>query len=210
MLETQTREPAEASGLAPGIIRRRRPMNARILAGLAAAELVTIRPLDASGVNGIAVEVGDSKSSRCEVTLSRVSLQKQVDAIRVRGKHGNLVCYWDLSMGCWKNDSFSRSHSRLMDVGLTPVVRLEASDRSSPTPYLEAGIGAHVLSHASVNAFRRFGSSFQFGDHLGVGIRCGENGRYDISYRLQHLSNGGIQSPNRGINYNVLRVGLHF
>ncbi len=98
----------------------------------------------------------------------------------------------------------------MTDVGLTPLFRFERECQSSVLPYLEAGIGAHILSNTSVSDFRRFGSALQFGDHLGLGIRFGKTGHYDISYRFQHLSNGGIKGPNRGINYNLLRLGYHF
>ena len=55
-----------------------------------------------------------------------------------------------------------------------------------------------------------FGSSFQFGDHIGAGVRFGDKGRYDVGYRYQHLSNAGIKEPNQGINFHQLRLQYHF
>ena len=55
-----------------------------------------------------------------------------------------------------------------------------------------------------------FGSSFQFGDHIGGGIRFGDKGQYDVGYKYQHLSNAGIKQPNQGINYHILRLQYRF
>jgi hypothetical protein len=67
-----------------------------------------------------------------------------------------------------------------------------------------------LLSATSLNSQRQFGSSFQFGDHVGAGVRFGEKGQYDLGYRYQHFSNAGIKGPNQGINYNELRLQYHF
>ena len=77
-------------------------------------------------------------------------------------------------------------------------------------PYVEAAIGFHLLSDQRVNFRRRFSTSFQYGDHLGVGARFGGRQRWDASFRLQHLSNGGLARPNPGINFVQLRLQYHF
>ena len=48
-----------------------------------------------------------------------------------------------------------------------------------------------------------FSTRFQFGDHLGVGVR---RGQYDIGLRLQHLSNAGLRNPNPGVNFLQLHL----
>ena len=68
----------------------------------------------------------------------------------------------------------------------------------------------HFLSATSVSPQRQFGSSFQFGDHVGAGVRFGEKSKYEIGYRYQHFSNAGIKGPNQGINFNELRLQYHF
>src|SRR5437762_2379563 len=57
---------------------------------------------------------------------------------------------------------------------------------------------------------RAFSTNFQYGDHIGVGARFGERYRYDLSLRLQHLSNGGLAHPNPGINFLQMRLAYHF
>ena len=167
-------------------------------------------PMVAGPLDGVFLENGHARSTHCELTLTRVSFQQEILALH-RGEDGwHLRGSWDLGVGFWKNDSSCRTNAGLVDVGLTPILRLEHQSASSVIPYAEAGVGAHLLSRTSVSDFRRFGSAFEFGDHCGIGFRCGSGGRYDVSCRLQHISNAGIQSPNRGINYGLARVGYRF
>jgi len=100
---------------------------------------------------------------------------------------------------------------------VTEIVRSSArqarESRTNPgafAPYLEAAVGVHLLSESSVSAERRFGTSFQFGSHLGAGVRFGPRRAFDLSYRYQHLSNLGIKHPNQGIDFHLLRFQYHF
>ena len=118
--------------------------------------------------------------------------------------------YWDANLGYWHGHSSACENNDILDIGFTPVFRLQQNRMSGLAPYAEAGIGFHFLSDTSINADRKFGSSFQFGDHIGVGLRFGKKHQYDLSYRFQHLSNGGIKQPNQGINFNQIRFSYHF
>ncbi len=153
----------------------------------------------AAAFDGAALEIGrgDERSE-----LVRGSLQWKWERRWFNGSGWHLAGYWEASVGAWTTDK------TLIDFGLTPVFRLQASDSSGP--YLEAAIGFHLLSDLSVTRTRIFGSSFQFGDHLGAGWRLGDRGRYDLSVRIQHLSNGGLKKPNPGINFALLRLAYHF
>jgi opacity protein-like surface antigen len=75
--------------------------------------------------------------------------------------------------------------------------------------YLEAGIGAHLISSTALGN-KRFGTAFQFGDHLGFGYRFGARGAADIGYRYQHLSNADIKVPNNGIDFHQVRLQYWF
>jgi hypothetical protein len=57
---------------------------------------------------------------------------------------------------------------------------------------------------------RRLGSAFQFADHIGFGILFGEHKQFELGYRFQHISNGGIKQPNQGLNLNLLHFVYHF
>ncbi|OGS81673.1 MAG: hypothetical protein A2061_08255 [Gallionellales bacterium GWA2_59_43] len=116
---------------------------------------------------------------------------------------------WEASVGTWRGNSVVGNQT-ITDIGVTPVFRLQQKHPSGIAPYLEGAIGFHLISPTFIYANRQFGSSFQFGDHLGVGMRFGERQQFDLAYRYQHLSNGGIKQPNQGINFSQIRFAYHF
>lgn len=117
---------------------------------------------------------------------------------------------WEASAGYWHGHSGAGGNRDLGDFGITPVFRFQRDDPTGFAPYLEAAIGIHLLTGTSINADRKFGSPYQFGDHLGIGARFGAKGQYDLAYRYQHLSNGSIKQPNQGINFSIVRFSYHF
>ena len=48
-----------------------------------------------------------------------------------------------------------------------------------------------------------FSTAVQFGEHVGVGWR---SGHWHFAARLQHLSNAGLDHPNPGINFVLVRA----
>lgn len=114
---------------------------------------------------------------------------------------------WEASIGSWQGRG--AAGGSVTDIGITPVFRLQQKQPSNVAPYFEGAIGFHLLSQTSINGNRHFGSSFQFGDHLGAGVRFGERRQFDLAYRFQHLSNGSIKQPNQGINFHQLRFAYH-
>jgi hypothetical protein len=164
----------------------------------------------ACALDGLAFEFGHSDSSNANVNLYRVSAQWDWKKRLVEMGSWNLGGYWETTFGYWDNNSFGRSGDSIFDVGVTPVLRLQPNNLAGTSVYAELGVGVHLLSRTSVSPQRQFGSAFQFGDHVGAGLRFGEKGQYDIGYRYQHLSNAGIKGPNQGINYHQLRLQYHF
>jgi hypothetical protein len=51
-------------------------------------------------------------------------------------------------------------------------------------------------------------TSFEFGSHVGAGLRLGERGETRVGIALQHLSNGGIKEPNSGVNFLLLNASF--
>jgi lipid A 3-O-deacylase len=146
----------------------------------------------AHAVDGAAVEVGYGDDS---TRLLRFAL---TDVWRKREpgmREWRLAGYWEFSAGVWDNKEES-----VADIGITPVFRFERSPL-----YVEGAIGLRLVS-THISAHRVFSTSFQFGDHLGAGFRFGPRERYDLGFRVQHISNGGISSPNPGINFVIVRL----
>ncbi|MBI3223287.1 MAG: acyloxyacyl hydrolase [Nitrosomonadales bacterium] len=121
-----------------------------------------------------------------------------------------LTGFWEASVGMWRGRSSIGDNQTVKDLGFTPVFRFQQKHPSGVAPYLEAAIGFHLISPTFIYANRRFGSAFQFGDHIGFGARFGEHQQFDLGYRFQHLSNGGIKKPNQGININQVHFAYRF
>jgi lipid A 3-O-deacylase len=114
----------------------------------------------------------------------------------------------EADLAYWHSRSDQTGHQSLFEVGVTPVFRFApASD--AYRFFVEAGIGAHFLSHTSISG-RQFSTSFQFGDLIGAGWRFGGRRQYEISLRVEHFSNAGIAHPNQGIEFAMLRLARRF
>jgi lipid A 3-O-deacylase len=153
----------------------------------------------AHAADGFSLEAGHGDE---DTNLWRVGFQWKWRWTARERHRFHLTGYWDLAFGAWTKD-----HT-IYDLGFTPVFRLQRED--GPGPYAEAGIGFHVLSRAHITRTRVFSTRFQFGDHIAVGRRFGGEGRYDLALRVQHLSNGSIDSPNPGINFLQVRFQYHY
>jgi hypothetical protein len=168
----------------------------------------------AFAVDSTSFEYGKSDSSNSSVKLYRLGMQWDWNKKLIEYGGWHIGGFWDVDLGYWDNKSPFQtggySTSSIEEIGLTPTFRLQQNTISGFSPYAELAVGFHFLSHTFVGAQRQFGSSFQFGDHVGAGVRFGDKGQFDIGYRYQHLSNGGIKGPNQGINYNIIRLQYHF
>ena len=163
-----------------------------------------------SGIDALYFEVGISDSSNSDVLRYGLDARwrwnrplLEFQGLRVNG-------YWSVRLGYWDNDSSMPTNSGLVDVGVAPVLRIEPRAAWSVSPYLEAGVGAHLLTESSVSTQRRFGGAFQFGSFAGAGVRFGPKQRFDLGYQFQHLSNAGLSDPNNGINFHQIRLGYWF
>jgi lipid A 3-O-deacylase len=146
----------------------------------------------AHAVDGVAAEVGYGDDRTSVLRLSFTDNWRKRDPA-VTDWH--LAGYWEFSAALWDNPDESSA-----DLGATPVFRFQR--RSF---YFEGAIGFHLVSNR-ISAQRTFSTVFQFGDHLGAGLRFGAGARYDLGVRVQHLSNGGLRKPNPGINFLLMRL----
>jgi hypothetical protein len=159
---------------------------------------------EAAAVDGMALELGSGDGP----DMVRIAAQWDWGRRWFQGAEWHLGGYWDFGLGYWKDgDVLPGQNEDVAEIGLTPVFRLQRNGLSGP--YLEAGIGAHVLSRTQLGD-KRLSTQFQFGDHLGFGYRVGARRAWDVAYRFQHLSNGGIKKPNDGINFHQVRLQYWF
>lgn len=135
------------------------------------------------------------------LVLGRAADSQDIDIVRLTYRHPlpEKDAWWmpthlQLGASVWRVPDL-RGDTRRFDLSATPVWRTGNS-----WGYAEAGIGAYLLSKTINNPEHRLPSSFQFGSHVGAGLRLGPRGEHTIGIALQHLSNAGIKQPNGGID----------
>ncbi len=118
---------------------------------------------------------------------------------------GNASGYLEFSGGEWNCRKLASDGIRSCStqVGITPVLRYAPSWVAHW--YGEIGIGADAIFPRYGSDKRIFGSEYNFGDHLGIGRRFGDDGADEIELRAEHYSNGGYKHPNPGENWVQIR-----
>jgi hypothetical protein len=162
----------------------------KITAAAAGAGLLFLCSASCYAIDGVGVEVGhgDDRTSLLRIVLT----DRWHKAVRKPENVWRLAGYWELEAGVWDNPEESTA-----EIGITPVFRIERA-----AFYVEGAVGAHLVQ-AQISAHRTFSTALQFGSHAGIGIHTG---KVDFGVRVQHLSNGGVSSPNPGINFVLLRM----
>jgi lipid A 3-O-deacylase len=121
--------------------------------------------------------------------------------------------YWTFQAGYWRwadKREPPKGSDRLWEIAATPVFRLERTSAftSGARPFVEAGIGAHLISETWVSS-RDMSTNFHFGSHVGAGWYFGRGDRFELALQIQHLSNAGLKEPNPGINFGLLQFAYH-
>lgn len=106
---------------------------------------------------------------------------------------------FDLSAG-WL--AKNRSDAFITTAGPSVVL----SRRNCPVT-LDLGFNPTYLSRYVFPA-RNFGIPFQFTSHAGLDWNVSSHLR--LGYRFQHMSSGGLGSPNPGLNLNMFTVSCRF
>jgi outer membrane protein W len=104
----------------------------------------------------------------------------------------------------------TNTNRNILEIGFKPVVRYYPLASDSFRPYLEAGLGIHLLSHTMINQERRLPTAFEFGEILGLGVQFCPKLACSVAVRLQHVSNAGIKQPNNGITLTQASFGYRF
>ena len=123
------------------------------------------------------------------------------------GARGLVTSGHELSVGHWQSD-LGPGRRSVTQFGLTPTLRWwPAGERRRW--FVEAGIGANLLTPVYRTRDKTFSTRFNFGDHLGFGYRAIASPS-EWALRLQHFSNAGIEDPNPGENFLQLRWSVAF
>ncbi|AKJ27454.1 acyloxyacyl hydrolase [Caldimonas brevitalea] len=124
---------------------------------------------------------------------------------------GHLSGYWEAALSRWSADGGDQGRDRswITQVGVTPVFRWRPGGQDGAW-FVEGGIGLTLMTPIYRNGNKRFSTAFNFGDHLAIGRNLGQQGRHELSLRVQHFSNAGIRHPNPGEDFVQLRYALSF
>jgi len=162
--------------------------------------------------DGLSIELGQSTSSFTDVQVVRLGARRNWTAQPIPTGRWQLGGHWDLSAGLWHNQSDPRIRmsNEVVELSLTPTLRWQSGVPGAVMPFIDAGLGVHLVSDDTITTLRDLSGHVLFGSVLGAGIRVGARGEYEIGYRVQHLSNGGIRQPNNGINLQSIRLHYHF
>ncbi len=159
----------------------------------------------ALGADKYTLEVGSGQDQ-----TKRVQIGMRQDWTWNRPVGKNLVAagYWELGLANWQGHGDGAKN--LWDLSLTPVFRLYPTIGPGPVMYLEGAVGVHLLSQNKINSTRNLGGNFQFSDLIGLGLIFGDHAQYDLGYRLEHVSNCDLETPNPGINFNQIHLSYAF
>lgn len=164
---------------------------------LAVVAALGLSSLSAQAVD-FTVAVGQSGDSNM---VYRLGAQWNWDRSWMQSDVGRLTGYWDAGYSYWEGDETSSNHS----LSFTPVFVYEFAGETVK-PYIEAGIGVAFFENTELED-NDLGSSFQFEDRLGVGLRFSGQ---EVGIRAVHYSNAGIEEPNDGVEAYTLHYRTSF
>jgi hypothetical protein len=153
--------------------------------------LFLISPLSVAAAGELGLVFGRSTESD-ETDIVRLTYRH-----RLAAKDWWMPTHLQLGASVWRVPDVRGTNQRF-DLNATPVWQARNS-----WAYVEAGIGPYLLSKTINSPTHRLPSSFQFGSHVGMGLRLGKDATLGIAF--QHLSNAGIKQPNGGIDLILLQ-----
>jgi lipid A 3-O-deacylase len=168
------------------------------LCSLATLVALSLGYAASSQATDVTLAIGQSSESSM---VYRLGAQFDFDNSWWQSDTGRLTGYWDAAYTYWDGDDSSSNHS----LSFSPVFVYEFAGETVK-PYVEAGIGVAFFENTEVED-RQLGSSFQFEDRIGVGLRFSGQ---EVGLRAMHYSNLGIKQPNDGVEVYSLHYRMSF
>lgn len=116
----------------------------------------------------------------------------------------------DLEIGHWQTFQSNSAATEFTQFGLTPMLRLPFADSGRCQWFVEGGVGFHFIVPLYKFGDKKFGTTFNFQDLIGIGARFGKERHHELALYVSHFSNGDIHQPNPGDNFLQLRYLRHF
>jgi lipid A 3-O-deacylase len=147
-------------------------------------------------LSGLSIEAGHG--SRANIT--RVSSLWQLDQ-RWPGHAGwHVASQIHAGLGAW-NGTGTNSQT-VAEAFITPTLRYRPDASSGQQPYLETGIGAHIVSATRLDDQHALGAHLLLSEHLGMGVVFGGRSQYDLGYRFQRINNAGLSAHHLRLLFN--------
>ncbi len=160
--------------------------------------LLLLSTAPAWALSGVAIEIGHADHTR----ILRASTLWNPDQRWLSGAGWNLTPHIYAGVGVWDGTA---AHTAT-EVFVTPSVRFRPKATSGQQPYVEAGLGVHLISESRLDDQHDLGANLLLSEHLGMGIVFGDRSQYDLGYRFQHLDNAGRRATNPGLNAHQVRL----
>lgn len=112
---------------------------------------------------------------------------------------------FEMEIGHWQTFDSRHEQVEFTQFGLTPLLRYPLAAAGNGEWFVEGGVGFHFIVPLYETGRKRFSTSFNFQDLLGLGLRYGKERRNEVALHASHFSNGGINDPNPGENFLQLR-----
>jgi len=110
---------------------------------------------------------------------------------------------WELIGDVFGGFQFSPDHAYV--AGAAPLLRYNIATGTRWVPFVEAGAGVTSTDIRDGDLSTKFEFNLQAG--LGVHYFLKDNWSLTMQWRLIHLSNAGLSSPNLGVNSSTLMLG---
>ncbi len=162
--------------------------------------LLLLSAAPAWALSGTAIEMGYADHAH----ILRASTLWNLDQRWLSGAGWHLAPQIYAGVGVWQGTGAHKNTAA--EVFVTPSVRYRPNASSGQQPYVEAGLGAHLISESQLDDQRDLGANLLLSEHLGMGMVFGDRSQYDLSYRFQHMDNAGQKSANPGLNAHQVRL----
>lgn len=172
---------------------RRIALSSILLAGLAASG-------PSFAIDGYFVDAGGNN----RLQSLKLGMIRQWQEQWLRRDHWHVTGYWEAALAYLHSDG--PASKTVAEVSVTPIFRFRPDASGGVQPYLDAGVGLHLLSTSKIDANHDLGTALQFGPLLGLGVTFGDKSQFDVGYRFQHISNAGLTTPNDGLNLHEVRL----
>ncbi|WP_462175539.1 acyloxyacyl hydrolase [Pseudoalteromonas gelatinilytica] len=136
---------------------------------------------------------------RGESDVEGVKLALQYHTDLLKNISENLNVYFETSVNFWEYGETKERDTNFV-LAFSPVVQYPIGSINQKKIFVEFGIGLSLLDDTNF-AGKDVGGHFQFEDRLGLMTRFGENDKHQIALRYFHYSNGGLNSPNPGLDF---------